>query len=120
MIMKNIELLRNRAKQLMNTECDFIDSIDVVLTKDEKYGWADGKRLGKYDPFKKCITLYDVFANSSMPQIVADSIFPTYMHELTHAYQHRYCGTILYLLALGLARPLLQKHARQIEDSFYK
>jgi hypothetical protein len=118
--MSNIELLKNRAKELMTTEHDFIDSIAVELTTDEKYGWQDGQRLGKYDPLKKRITLFDVFRNSSMPEIVADSIFPTYMHELCHALQHRECGTVGYLLMLGLCRWKLEKDAREIEDSFYK
>lgn len=45
--MDNIELLKNRAKELLRGEAAFIDSIDVVLTDDKKYGWKDGQRLGK-------------------------------------------------------------------------
>ena len=118
--MTNIELLKNRAKELMSTEADFIDSIEIVLTDDKKYGWKDGQKLGQYEPLKKRITLYDVFRNSSVPEIVADSIFPTYMHELCHALQHRECGTVGYLLMLGLCRWKLEKDAREIEDSFYR
>lgn len=116
---KNIEILRNRAKELMHGEANWIDSIGVELTTDKKYGWKDGQRLGKYDPLKKRITLYDVFRNSSVPEIVADSIFPTYMHELVHAFQHRECGTVGYLLMLGLFRWKLEKDAREIEERFY-
>jgi hypothetical protein len=118
--MNPIEILRNRAKKLMHGEADFIDSIEVVLTDDSKYGWKDGQRLGKYDPLKKQITLYDVFGNTTVPDIVADSIFPTYMHELVHALQHRECGTAGYLLMLGLCRWKLEKDAREIEESFYR
>lgn len=117
--MTNIEILRNRAKELMRGEAGFIDSIDVVLTSAKDYGWQDGQKLGKYDPLKKRITLYDVFRNSAVPEIVADSIFPTYMHELVHAMQHRECGTAGYLLMLGLFRWKLEKDAREIEESFY-
>lgn len=118
--MDNIELLKNRAKKLMHGESAWIDSIDVVLTDEPKYGWKDGQRLGQYDPLKKQITLYDVFGNTTVPDIVADSIFPTYMHELVHALQHRECGTAGYLLMLGLCRWKLEKDAREIEDSFYR
>ena len=117
--MNNIEILKSKAKELMHGEAGFIDSIDVELTTDEKYGWKDGQRLGKYDPIKKRITLYDVFGNTLVPEIVADSIFPTYMHELVHALQHRECGTAGYLLMLGLFRWKLEKDAREIEESFY-
>ena len=109
--MSPIDILKSRAKELMTTEHDFIDSIAVELTSDEKYGWKDGQRLGKYDPFKKRITLYDT---------LIDNIFPTYMHELIHALQHRNCGTVGYLLMLGLCRWKLEKDAREIEDSFYR
>lgn len=118
--MSPIDILKNRAKELMHGEAKFIDSIEIELTTDSKYGWQDGQRLGKYDPLKKRITLLDVFRNSSVPEIVADSIFPTYMHELVHALQHRECGTIGYLLMLGLCRWKLEKDAREIEDSFYR
>lgn len=117
--MSHIDILKNRAKELMHGEAEFIDSIEVVLTTDEKYGWKDGQRLGKYDPFKKRITLYDVFGITLVPEIVADGIFPTYMHELIHALQHRECGTIGYLLMLGLFRWKLEKDAQEIEERFY-
>jgi hypothetical protein len=118
--MNNIELLKNRAKELMNTEVEFIDSIEVVLTDNSKFGWKDGQKLGQYEPLKKRITLLDVFRNSSVPEIVADSIFPTYMHELCHALQHRECGTVGYLLMLGLCRWKLERDAREIEESLYR
>ena len=109
--MTNIEILKNRAKELMTTEAEFIDSIEVVLTDDPKYGWKDGQKLGQYEPLKKRITLYNTVVNN---------IFPTYMHELVHALQHRECGTAGYLLMLGLCRWKLEKDAREIEDSFYR
>jgi hypothetical protein len=118
--MTNIDILKSRAKELMTTEVDFIDSIEIVLTDDHKYGWKDGQKLGQYEPLKKRITLLDVFHNSSVPEIVADSIFPTYMHELVHALQHRECGTIGYLLMLGLCRWKLERDAREIEESLYR
>lgn len=118
--MNPIEILRNRAKKLMHGEAKFIDSVKVVLTTSKNYGWKDRQRLGAYDPLKKCIVLYDVFGNTTVPDIVADSIFPTYMHELVHALQHRECGTAGYLLMLGLCRWKLEKDAREIEESFYR
>jgi hypothetical protein len=118
--MTPIEILKKRAKEVLTTEHEFVDSIEVVLTTDKKYGWKDGQRLGKYDPLKKQITLYDVFGNTTVPDIVADSIFPTYMHELVHALQHRECGTAGYLLMLGLCRWKLEKDVREIEESFYR
>lgn len=117
--MNSINILKKRAKKLMHGDKEFIDSIDVVLTRDNGYGWQDGQKLGKYDPLRKRITLYDVFRGSSVPEIVADSIFPTYMHELVHAMQHRNCGTLGYLLMLGLCRWKLEKDAREIEERFY-
>lgn len=117
--MSKIEILKNRAKELMHGEADFIDSIEVVLTDDSKYGWKDGQKLGQYEPLKKRITLLDVFRNTTVPEIVADSIFPTYMHELVHALQHRECGTAGYLLMLGLCRWKLERDAREIEERFY-
>jgi hypothetical protein len=107
----NIEILRNRAKSLMHGEADFIDAIEVVLTDDQKYGWKDGQKLGQYEPLKKRITLYNT---------AIDNIFPTYMHELVHALQHRECGTAGYLLMLGLFRWKLERDAREIEESFYR
>lgn len=118
--MTPIELLKTKAKEVLTAEQDFVDSIDVVLTTDKKYGWETGKRLGKYDPLKKQITLYDVCKNSRFPEIAIESIFPIYMHELVHALQHREMGTVGYLLILGLFRWKLEKDAREIEDSFYQ
>jgi hypothetical protein len=109
--MSSIDILKNRAKELFTTEQGFVDSIDVVLTTDKKFGWKDGQRLGKYDPLKKRITLYNT---------VVDNIFPTYMHELVHALQHRECGTAGYLLMLGLCRWKLERDAREIEESLYR
>lgn len=117
--MNNIELLKAKAKEMMTTEVEFIDSISVELTTNEKYGWQDGQRLGKYDPLKRKITLLDVFRDTMHPEIVIETIFPTYMHELVHALQHRNCGTAGYLLMLGLCRWKLEKDAREIEESFY-
>ena len=118
--MTPIEFLRKRAKEVLTTEHEFVDSIEVVLTTDEKFGWQEGQRLGQYEPLKKRITLLDVFRNTKLPEIAADSIFPTYMHELVHAFQHREMGTAGYLLMLGLCRWKLEKDAREIEDSFYR
>lgn len=118
--MTPVELLKAKAKEVLTTEHEFVDSIDVVLTTDKKYGWQDGQRLGKYDPLKKRITLLDVFRNTKVPEIAADSIFPTYIHELVHALQHRECGTAGYLLMLGLCRWKLERDAREIEERFYQ
>jgi hypothetical protein len=118
--MKPIEILKKRAKEVLTTEHEFVDSIEVVLTTDKKFGWQDGQRLGMYEPLKKRITLLDVFHNSSVPDIAADAIFPTYIHELVHAFQHREMGTAGYLLMLGLFRWKLEKDAREIEDRFYR
>jgi hypothetical protein len=109
--MTPIEILRKRAKELMHGEADFIDSIEVELTDDPKYGWKDGQKLGQYEPLKKRITLYNT---------IVDNIFPTYMHELVHAFQHREMGTVGYLLMLGLCRWKLERDAREIEESFYR
>lgn len=117
--MTNIELLKNRAKELLSTEVDFIDSIEVVLSSDKKFGLKDRQVLGMYEPLKKRITLFDVFAQGGNPEFVQDVIFPTYIHELVHALQHRECGTIGYLLMLGFCRWKLEKDAREIEDSMY-
>lgn len=107
--MTKIDMLRAKAKELFTTEQDFVDSIDVVLTSDKKYGWC--KRLGKYNPLKKRITLYDTSV---------ENIFPTYAHELIHAIQHRNMGTLVYLLTLVFCRPLFESGAREIEDSLYR
>lgn len=117
--MTPIEMLKAKAKELFTTEQEFVDSIEVVLSSDDKYGLQDGQRMGKYDPLKKRITLYDVFKGSRFPEIVIDTIFPTYMHELIHALQHREMGTAGYLLMLGLFRWKLEKDAREIEERFY-
>lgn len=117
--MTPIALLKQKAKELFTAEHELIDSIEVVLTRDSKYGWDDGKRMGMYDPFKKRITLYDVFQDTVHPEYAIDSIFPTYAHELVHAMQHQECGTILYLLVLGLFRWKLEKDAQEIENRFY-
>jgi hypothetical protein len=117
--MTPIEMLKAKAKELFSTEQGFVDSIEVVLTTNSKYGLQDGQRMGKYDPLKKRITLYDVFKGSQFPEIVIDTIFPTYMHELIHALQHREMGTAGYLLILGLFRWKLEKDAREIEERFY-
>ena len=42
-------------------------------------------------------------------------LFGSYIHELYHAYQRRKLTLPVYLLALGLARPLLEKRAKEEE-----
>ena len=42
-------------------------------------------------------------------------LFGSYIHELYHAYQRRQLTLPVYLLALGLARPLLEKRAKEEE-----
>ena len=42
-------------------------------------------------------------------------LFGSYIHELYHAYQRRKLTLPAYLLALGLARPLLEKRAKEEE-----
>lgn len=42
-------------------------------------------------------------------------LFGSYIHELYHAYQRRKLTLPVYLLALGLARPLLEKSAKEEE-----
>jgi hypothetical protein len=117
--MTPVEILKAKAKELFTTEQEFVDSIEVVLSSDDKYGLQDGQRMGMYNPLKKRITLYDVFKGSQFPEIVIDTIFPTYMHELCHALQHREMGTAGYLLMLGLFRWKLERDAREIEERFY-
>ena len=105
----------------MHGEAEFIDSIKVQLSSAKKYGWGKGQRVGKYNPLTKTITLYDSFKRlAGSPEIAADEIFPTYMHELIHAIQHRNMGTLVYLLTLVLCRPLFEQGCREIENSFYK
>ena len=53
--MSNIEILKNRAKELMHGEAEFIDSIKVQLSSAKKYGWGKGQRVGKYNPLTKTI-----------------------------------------------------------------
>lgn len=115
--MDPIEMLKKKAKKCFEPE--LVDRIELVLTTDRKFGWKDGQRMGMYEPLKKRITLLDVFKNTKNPELVIDSIFPTYAHELTHAMQHQECGTIGYLLMLGLFRWKLEKDAREIEEKFY-
>lgn len=93
----------------------FVNSVSVEFTED---GYGYDSKLGKYLPLQKKIILFD-------DRI--ESIFPTYLHELTHALQNlefekRYgviCGKYLYWLALTCLRPLVEKHAREIEDRIY-
>lgn len=42
-------------------------------------------------------------------------LFGSYIHELYHAYQRRKLTLLVYLLVLGLARPLLEKRAKEEE-----
>jgi hypothetical protein len=109
--MTPIETLKKRAKELLTTEHEFVDSIEVILSTDKKYGYQDGQRLGMYNPLTKRITLYDT---------QVDNIFPTYMHELIHAMQHRNMGTLMYLLTLTVCRPLFEAGAREIENDLYR
>jgi hypothetical protein len=96
-------------------EADFVNSIKVEFTKD---GYGYDSKLGKYLPIQKKIILYD----DSI-----EAIFPTYLHELTHALQNlefekRYgkvAGICLYWLALTCLRPVMEKHAEEIEDRIY-
>jgi hypothetical protein len=96
-------------------EADFVNSIKVEFTED---GYGYDSKLGKYLPIQKKIILFD-------DRI--ECIFPTYLHELTHALQNlefekRYgviCGKYLYWLALTCLRPLVENHAREIEDRIY-
>lgn len=119
--MTPIEILRNRAKELMTTEVEFIDSIKVKLSTEKKYGWGKGQRVGKYNPLTKTIILYDSFSRlPGSPETAADEIFPTYMHELIHAIQHRNMGTLVYLLTLVLCRPLFEQGCRETENNLYK
>lgn len=118
--MTPIEMLRAEAKEIFTTERAFVDSIDVVLSSSEKYGNQEGQRLGNYDPLKKRIVLWDVFKDSQHPEMFIDSIFPTYAHELIHALQHRYMGTLVYLLTLIFCRPLFEKACEETEERFYR
>lgn len=119
--MDHINLLKYKAKELMTTEHEFIDSITVELSNDPIYGWGPDQRLGKYDPLRKKITLYNEFSKfPSSPEIAVKNILPTYIHELLHAIQHRECGLILYLLALFFMRPKLEKDVQETEDALYE
>ena len=119
--MNNIDLLKNKAKELMTTETEFIDSVSVELTDDPDYGWGDDQQLGKYLPLQNKIKLFNEFRKyPNNPQAAVDTIFPTYYHELIHALQRRECGLILYLLALFFWRSRLERDARELEDQMYK
>ena len=118
--MTPIQMLKAKAKELLTTEHEFVDSIEVVLTSDAKYGNQNGQRMGKYCPLSKRVVLWDVFNGTPHPEIVIDTIFPTYMHELIHAIQHRNMGTLVYLLTLVLCRPLFEAGAREIENDLYR
>ena len=118
--MNPIEILRNRAKELMTTEHEFIDSVKIEFTTGKSYGFQDGQQVGKYLPIQNKIMLYDEFSKfPTLPELAADNLFPTYYHELMHALQRRECGLILYLLALFFMRGRLEKDAREMEDQFY-
>lgn len=86
---------------------DFVNSIKVEFTED---GYGYDSKLGKYLPIQKKIILFD-------DRI--ESIFPTYLHELTHALQHKYLGLIPYFFALTFLRSKIEKDAREIEDRIY-
>lgn len=119
--MSNIDILKNRAKELMTTEVEFIDSIKVKFSSGKNYGWGKGQRVGKYNPLTKTIILYDSFKRlPGSPEVAADEIFPTYMHELIHAIQHRNMGTLVYLLTLVVCRPLFEQGCRETEERLYK
>ena len=118
--MNPVDILRNRAKELLVQDRDWIDTIGIEFTTDKGWGWGNKEKLGKYLPIQRKIRLYNEFQKfPSSPEIAADAIFPTYYHELIHALQHRECGTVGYLLALGLCRPKLERDARDIEDLMY-
>lgn len=119
--MNPIDILRNRAKELLVGESAWIDSIPIEFTSAKGWGWGKKEKLGKYLPIQRKIRLYDEFQKfPSSPELAADNIFPTYYHELIHALQHRECGTAGYLLMLGVARWKLEKDAREIEDRLYR
>jgi hypothetical protein len=119
--MTSIEMLKAKAKEMMTTEHEFIDSIKIELTSDPKYGWGKDQQLGKYHPLSKKIILFDEFKKfPAHPELALDNIFPTYMHELIHGLQHKNMGTLVYLLCLIFCRPLYEQGARETEDSFYK
>jgi hypothetical protein len=88
-------------------DADFVNSIKVEFTED---GYGYDSKLGKYLPIQKKIILYDD---------LIESIFPTYLHELTHALQHKHLGLLPYLLALTFLRSKMEKDAEEIEDRIY-
>jgi hypothetical protein len=88
-------------------DADFVNSIKVEFTED---GYGYDSKLGKYLPLQKKIILFD-------DRI--ESIFPTYLHELTHALQHLQLGLIPYFFALTFLRSKIEKDAREIEDRIY-
>ena len=88
-------------------DADFVNSIKVEFTED---GYGYDSKLGKYLPIQKKIILYD----DSI-----EAIFPTYLHELTHALQHKHLGLIPYLLSLTFLRSKMEKDAEEIEDRIY-
>jgi hypothetical protein len=89
-------------------DMDFVNSIKVEFTED---GYGYDSKLGKYLPIQKKIILYDDRV---------EAIFPTYLHELTHALQHKHLGLLPYLLALTFLRSKIEKDAREIEDRIYE
>lgn len=88
-------------------EADFVNSIKVEFTDD---GYGYDSKLGKYLPIQKKIILYDESI---------EAIFPTYLHELTHALQHKHLGLIPYLFALTFLRSKIEKDAEEIENRIY-
>ena len=94
---------------------ELINSLEVEFTT-EGYGWTT--KLGKYLPLQKKIVLFD----DSI-----ESIFPTYLHEVTHALQNiemekRYgkvIGCLLYWLSLTFLRSKIETDAEEIEDRIY-
>ena len=99
-------------------DADFVNSIKVEFTNAPDYGYDVDKKLGKYQPLTNNIELYDT---------EIDAIFPTYLHELTHALQHNefkkrcgsFFGMLIYWFALTLLRPKIEKDAEEIEDRIY-
>ena len=85
----------------------FVNSVSVEFTED---GYGYDSKLGKYLPLQKKIILFD-------DRI--ESIFPTYLHELTHALQHKHLGLIPYFFALTFLRSKIEKDAEEIEDRIY-
>jgi hypothetical protein len=119
--MTPVEMLKAKALELCcnDEDRDFVNNIQLELSSEKGFGFKDGEKLGVYHPFQKKIVLYDVFKGCANPETVLPAIFPIYMHELVHALQHKHCGTLGYLLMLGLFRWKLEKDAREIEDLYY-